>query len=573
MKKRIRFAIISNAIALLVSLFLFKPFFEEMDDTLLAMIVEGAFGKRDAHLVYSNYLLGTIYKALQCVLPQIRWHSVLQYFFLFIGFSAVIYILTCYKKGKLISSILLLAAGYETYVSLQFTKTAAFTAGCGLIVLLVMIRDYLKGTNLFSNKTEQKTLAILSIILVIYGCLLRFEGAAIAVCVLGPVGLCFMIRFIIKNKQDKRWIIYFKCFIPLLILLILTTISDRLIYSSNEGWSAFVDYNSARTEMVDRRYDAFDYVQNSKTLEAMGVSQNDAEMYLTYMFPDTEEINADDIRNIIAAQPAKKIRLSMLKEWLKNLYETYFVLNSLVVGFVLLLGIALIEHKKKFILEHLVQTATMIVMLAYFQYSGRWSHRLSYSILLIEILVVVYIITEDTMEKIEQSPNDINPYNSCVNKYNMEVLIVVMLLFCLTGQWLGNRFEYNAYMRDRETVNYDVLHVYLEENRDTLFCADMFTFQNIFKYKVFKSMQEGDCQNVVTCGSWIFNSPIVNKQLDNFGYKNPVQALRSGNDNVRLIDNNCPDKKMLYITEHGDGHEYSAQIVDTIGGYNIYKVK
>lgn len=563
MKKQLRFTAISNIITLLFSLFVFKPFFEELDDTVIAMIAEGAFGKRDAHLVYSNYLLGTIYKFMQSIMPRVRWHSVIQYFFLFIGFSIVTYVLVHYKKGEMLSVILLLAAGYETYVSLQFTKTAAFTAGCGLVVLLILIRDYLNGMKEFPDKLERTVITIVSVGLFIYGCLLRFEGAAIAVCVLGPLGLCSMIRFAISNRQEKKWIIYFKCFIPLLILLIVMPISDRLIYASNDGWSSFVDFNDARTEMVDRRYDAFDYTKNSDTLKAMGVSQNDAEMYLTYMFPDTEEIGADDIRNIIAAQPPKENGFKLLREWIKNMYDTYFAINALVISMVMLMGLLVIKCGKRLIPEYIIQMAALFTMLAYFQYSGRWSHRLSFALLLVEILAAIYFLIEE--------PQEVFPSNKADS--GIIILITVVLTFCLIGQWLGNRFDYNSYMRARETVNYDILQDYVEENQNTLFCADMFTFQDIFEYKVFVPVQEGDCQNVITCGSWLFNSPIVNAQLSNYGYKSPVQALKSGNDNVRLIDNNCPEKKMLYLTEHDDGHNYSVEQDENIGGYNIYIVK
>lgn len=523
----------------------------------MAMITEGAFGKRDGHFVNSNFFLGSFEKIMQGIVPTIRWHSVLQYVFLFVGLTLLTYVIVHYRNGKLVSVIVLLATGYETYVSLQFTKTTAILAGGCLLTLLLIIKDYLEDTHIFDNKKEKKAIIVVSIIVFMYSCLLRYESVAIVICILGPIGFINMIRFIIKNKQDKRWTIYFKCFLPLLAFLALIPISNKLVYLSSEEWIAFTDFDQARGLIVDRRYDAFDYNQNAESLKAVGVSANDAEMYLTYMFPDTEEISADDIRNIIAAQPPKKIGIRMMKEWVKNIYDTYFVLSALVIGVVLLFGIVLVKHKKKVVLECLVSVAIMGIILAYFQYSGRWSHRLTYAVLIAELISAIYLLV------------DIKEEERTKELYS---IVLIVLLFCVIGQWLGNRFDYNAYMRRRETVDYDILQTYLTENKDILFCADTFTLQDAFKYKVFTPMQEGDWQNLVECGSWIFNSPIVNNQLAQFEYANPVQALKSCNDNVRLIDNNSPEKKMLYLKEHGNGYEYSAELVENIGGYNIYQV-
>lgn len=571
MKKRLEFTFISNLITLLVSLFLFKPFFEEMDDTLLAMIMEGAFGKRDNHLIYSFFPLGCIESALQGICPAVRWHSVLQYFFLFIAFCLVTYILLRLKNGKALSVVFQMAAGYETYVALQFVKTAAFIGGCGLFVLLILVRDYcLQDDNgcIFESKTERVILSTLAVISELYAYNLRYKAAALAVCAFGLIGFCSFCR-IVKERKDTKWTMYLKCFVPLLIVFVILPFVEKAIYNSNDEWRTYLDYNNARTLMVDRRTDALDYNKNADTLKQVGVSENDTIMYLTYMLPDTDEIDADDIRNIIAAQPPKEGGIKALKEWLRNIYDTLFVLSETIIALIILLVFAAITYKRDSFLECIIQIPAIAAVLVYIQYCGRWNHRLVFAVVLIELIVSLYIIScpatgweraADIEEKRDGSFTTIM------------VLTVCILAFCLIGKWMGNRFEYNAYMRNKEKINYDILQEYVEENKDVLYCADTFTLQNIFKYKVFSPMREGQCENVIACGSGMTNSPIANAQTEKYGYNNPIQALKSGNDNVCLIDNNSPDKKVLYLTEHGNGRKYSSVLLDSVGGFKIYKI-
>ena len=562
MKKNILFTFISNIVALAVSLIVFKPFFEELDDTLTAMVSEGAFGLRDAHLPYSNYFLGVIEKALQTIIPQIRWHSVLEYMFIFFALCLVVYVLCHYEYGKLLSVALLMGCSYELYVALQFTKIPAAISGCVLIAFLLLVRDYWKNDGLLFSKKERWIIGIVGIILFIYACWLRYEPVAIAICLIGPVGVCTFVRCIANREQRRKWKTYVSCFVPLLIILLLSVITENYYLTADPMWKEYTEYNSARMLWVDNRYDAFDYGANSETLDAVGVSENDALMYLTYMFPDVEEISVEDMWAIVEAQPPKDIGIKLFKEWIRNLYDTYCVLNASILLTVILTAAILIRYKKSYFPELIMMGSSLAVVLFYFQYSGRWNHRLAYSAVLVELLTLIYLLVSE--KSVDDSDNVINQaiFGTAMG----------LLIFGNCGHLLGNIFDYNAYMRTRISVDYSILQEHVEENKDILFCADTFTLQDVFKYDVFKPTHVGQCENVVACGSGITHSPIVREQTGKYGYDNVVKALYSMNENVRLIDNRAAKEKTLYLTEHGDGEIYESILVDTVGGYNIYRI-
>nr|MCR5733800.1 hypothetical protein [Lachnospiraceae bacterium] len=134
------FSLIINAAALIVSVFLFCPFFEENDDAFLSMISEGAYGMRDHHLIYSNVIYGRLLVFLNSLIPSVRWHSILQYIMIFAAMTAVTFLICRYLKNRLFAVMFVLASFYELYVSLQYSKTAVFVGTAGFILLLCVAR-------------------------------------------------------------------------------------------------------------------------------------------------------------------------------------------------------------------------------------------------------------------------------------------------------------------------------------------------------------------------------------------------------------------------------------------------
>ena len=130
LKNRLFFTLALNIAALLASLTVFCPFFEENDDSSIALIAEGAFSQRSPFLIYTNILYGKLLNFLYALLPSIRWHSVLQYIFAFLALCTITYLVSSHKSGRIISVILVLSSFYEVYVSLQYSIIEEREAGC-----------------------------------------------------------------------------------------------------------------------------------------------------------------------------------------------------------------------------------------------------------------------------------------------------------------------------------------------------------------------------------------------------------------------------------------------------------
>ncbi|MDO5573156.1 MAG: hypothetical protein Q4G60_04160 [bacterium] len=543
-------AMLQNVLFLLLSLLVFHPHFEENDDVFIASIAEGAYGTRDSHLVYVNYCLGEIMEFFYRLCSGVRWHSVLQYISLMIAFTAFSYILIREKKhGKLLSFIFLTCVFYEGYVSLQYTKTAAVLTVIGYAVVLYCFRRIRRG-----EKSIEGFMA-LGMIMLVYGALLRISCfyMATAVFFVPFVIEMFSIRRETETGHKKKLVLaYLTTFIVLFMAVGVFQVLDRQAYSSQKDWKSYSVFNENRTQLLDYRYDLMNYETYGERLTQLGVSENDALLYLTWQFGDSGVFTNQLIEKILKDAPSRSFDIDMLKRLAAHLYEEIYGFNVLVMGIFCFIFWLIINRQKKnrYLLTYL--GAVTAVVLCYYEYSGRWNHRVVFA-----ILFAVFILLLQYGEGEER---------------NVLLLAAGICVFINIGLLLQDQFDYNRYIREEADGNAQ-LAAYTKRYEDDLFLIDPFTDQVTYRYDVFRPHQEGCFANRTYLGGWLVRSPIYENVLDRYGYKNAFQALKASpeDERVYLIDNHYPEEKLLYLKEHY-GKELSLESVENIGGYEIYKV-
>ena len=600
-----------NAVALMASLFVYKPFFEENDDAFLSMIAEGAYGVREPHLIYTNIILGRIYRALYTLCPVIRWHSILQYIFLFTAMCALTTILLkprgrffCHIFSSGISFLpifLLLSISYEAYVSLQYSKTAALVSAIGYICLLYTFRpDW--STNAADDcikpSADDASTRILACIFLIYGMLLRDSSFMLATLLLIPIGIFVLVKFCKKNTRKSAQIkVFIGFFTAIGCLFLLFIYVDRAAYDKDAAWKDFMEYNGTRMQLLDYRYDLLDYNRYGSRLEGMGVSENDALLYLTWQFGDDQVLSTEKMEEILSGAPGRRINIDLVKGLAQHIYEDVLIFNPLVIGTLLIITavLAMIVRKKDrgllvTIISQLIIFAGVIV---YYEYSGRWSHRIVFAAMMILTVSGVYLLasndrtpgnerpigemSDKTLTDNETSGSGISGRGSSAPVFTggtMAGIIVLLAISCLTVL-LGNRLDYNAYRRSAQDYR-----AFLENtgaSYDVLYITDTFTFQEAYRYDVFKPYAQGSLRNFAAVGSWYVNSPITKQITGRFGYGNPYLALakvaddQGKNGEVILVDNMYVNEKMEFLKEH-----YGACEAEEIGeefGFKMYRIK
>ena len=243
-KNHIVYALTVNGITLLAALFIFRPFFEENDDAFISMIAEGAYGTREVHLIYANVILGYVYRFLYSLCPIIRWHSVLQYVFIFTALTAFTYVIRAVccgsgheDTGKVLPIVFILAVFHESYVSIQYSKTATLVSVIGYVLMVYVLyrrqilKDVQKAANDKLNKKvgkvvrKEKTaginlLMVTAYLLLIYGMLLRDSSYMLASLMALPLLVCDFAGNMKKSKgrRGRVFLRYFLAFLPLLMV-------------------------------------------------------------------------------------------------------------------------------------------------------------------------------------------------------------------------------------------------------------------------------------------------------------------------------------------------------------------
>ena len=577
------FSILLNAAVLAIAVLVFRPFFEEIDDTNIAMIVEGAFGAKEWHIIYPNFLLGKLYVFLQNVAPLIRWHVILQYVFIYIAYVFAVYAISKHKRGIFVSVSAVLATFYEMYVSIQYTKTAAFVSVVGFILIF----EYVRNATSFSNASdtllsyngkkssfENKLFIIVAVVLIIYGALLRPESVFIAAV---PAFACGILELL----RTKNIVKYLLTFVPVFAGVILLYALNSYVYSRDTVWSDFMKYNQARMQLNDYRYDILDFNRYGNELQKLGVSENDALAILTYQYGDDHILSYDRFAEIRAAFGNKPFGY----ETFANLYEnlvaevmrSYALIAGLVGVFLVLIASIVTDRSKSspgFIRDakrKLLCTGLVVLCcfaaVVYFQYSGRYSHRLIGSLFVPAIFIMCYMI-----DSIYIKDND-SKIIFGGNKNDVTVAASIALYIVFIGMsgllYISNMKDYSSFTSKNAGILRELDEI--SNDKESLYIGDTFTFQNVHRYEVFNTFNQGQLDNFVTCGSWYINSPITKNITKKYGYDNPFDALRSGNDNVYLLDNTSPECKTLFLTEHYD-KVYTAEKLENRGGIDVYHV-
>ena len=589
-KKHITYALIVNAVTLLIAILVYRPYFEENDDAFFSMIAEGAYGAREVHLIYVNVILGYVYRFLYSLCPFIRWHSILQYIFIFTALTAFTYMIraVCSEKGhedagRILPVIFVLAVFHEVYVSVQYSKTATFISVIGYMLIMYVLyrrkvfQDVQRAANDKLNKkigkpvrkenpAETILLMVIAYLLLIYGMLLRDSSYMLASLMSIPL-LVYDFAGNMKKSRGRCgrvFLRYFFVFLPLLMVFAGSELINREAYNKDAAWKDFMEYNDTRMELLDYRYDLLDYNRYADRLQGLRINENDACMYLTWQFGDDTVLSTDMMKEVLKGAPGRWTAVECAKALARHIYEDVLIFDPIVLA-VLIASIYLIFMfvRKRDHVGLLILAVCLVVfagILVYYEYCGRWSHRIVFAaILALAVLLISLIITAGLTEKAGPEAG-----------YMVGSILTLVAVACI-AVLLGNRLDYNSYKRSEQ--DYRAMLDSLMYDKDTLYVADTFTFQSACRYDVFRPYAQGSLDNFVTVGSWFVNSPITRGITDRYGYSNPFTAL-AGKDSVGksvlLIDNMYKDEKLKFLDDHYD-KAYAYKAFDKYGftGYLV----
>lgn len=559
------------------------------DDMYLQAIVSGEIsGKPDAHMIYSNYILGLFLSGLYRLSVQIPWYGMYLVGVCFLCFWTVLYRcmgscrkISGYAAVIVIFSILSFCAFFRHVAMIQYTVVAALAGSTAVFLVLTMdMRQEKRG--IIRDTAFVAALAGLSLLIreKVFFMLVPF-----AAC--GWLGKWMTEKE--KTKEVNRRYVYF--LVEILFLAAVLCGVDRLAYrmgSGGEQWREYREYNRAREQIYD--YNGFpDYDANEEFYKELGISREayaGASQY--YLLLPQKAYHADTMKQIAALsgqqkksrEPFAERLARVAREFIRcNLIYSDRPMNLVVYGcwFVMLLFLILTKEKRLLVYLSLLFLARMGTW-GLILYQGRYPDRITQSLYAVELLMLAAIFLNFT--DIWRQWNQKRSFRTAV--------WAGVLLVCLPSLYVGVQ-KAKAVQGENAGklyfgISYQQLKAYCAENPENLYLIDM-NSASFFSCSVFKAAagEQEVCRNLLPLGSWPVKSPLTSERLEGYqvseGEKDFVNR-----DTVFFVFKDSSETPFAYLTDFyeaestEDGETFILERVDTVNtdvdiSYGIYQLK
>ena len=553
------------ASALLNGLFLFAilqfytPFFESNDDFILMHLVDGAYGFNEFRLVYINFLAGWLLKTLYTWFPALAWYTILQYFCLYISFTLICFVIIRRWKmfPAIVSSLCLLTFfGLDAYICIHYTKTASVLTVTGLLLIFIIMEGRARGA---SPVWSDFLLFTLGFILALFG--LMYRNMQFFAC--GAI-ICFIIIDIVliavekKNADEKILPLIFRQFYPFILLLsiaIMFCITDKFAYQSEE-WSAYIKYNSARTEVMDFGM-LPTYGKEEETYKSLDISEEMFDLIQRWDFYDPDIVDEkkfsqlSELSHATKAQENPSLFLRTL-DYFFNLLHLWAALPLAVFCFAwLLFG----RHDKIAYFAVLFSFICFSILAIYLVSRGRYNiYWVEYGLLFSVCVLIAWFLPRNDEKHILKSPIAI-------------LLLSCLLLYLYLPGW-NNKFC-KAELSKQD--GFDTLISQLEQ-QEKLIIADTYFSELYINLSPFSSEPSLASENILYLGGWQTTYPRINKIFLKNGVCNPYRDCVD-NDDVLLLTSHI-DLTLSHIQNEYSPDAYAECILhpDEGFGYGLYKI-
>lgn len=518
-------ALVINIMFLIVYTCVFNPIHETNDDLAISFMLEGAYGEYTPYVVYQNVLWGKFIVALNMLLPQVKNYLIIMYGMLFLNFLCMTYAFLRSqgrKWGMVISTVLLLFCGYQSYVVFQYSRVAAVVAAGGLILLFYALEHT-------CCKKEKWILIGLGGVLCLWASMIRFQMFALSVVLVGG-SIAIHRAWKIIGQYKKEW---FKELFPYLVVFgtvgVLSLglyIVDRVHYSSDENWSAYTEFNKVRTELWD--YGFPNYNDNAVFYNEMGISLTDFRYYCAWNM-DEEVMTTKYLTQIMAAKPAKTFSVI---EYIRLFPKDFLTVSPFILYLVLAVVALTINWRN--IYFALYGFVGVMAFEAYFFYIGRCSiERVDCGMWMVVCVALTYGMKEDIRCLVVKGW-----------RYVFALIGVAGILF--VGDLVRTDVQIDGTVGSTkqlyEEIRADKEHLYI-----VLSCVPRI----YYAYDFWEPCKFGDFSNVYNAYGWEFNVPVKRGIREAYGIDN-IYRDSINNETVYFVTTAQQDVLQLYIQENYD---------------------
>lgn len=561
---KIGMALILNfSIYILLNIF-FTPVLKS-DDYYMSSMLYGIFsGEYDYHLVYSNVIIGVILKGLMNICPVVPWYTVFEMLLLFWAFTCLTYL--CIKENpskstKLVLTAILLFFGYEGYIKITFTKTAAFLVAIGVYLCLKAVTDRQRAYAIF----------VQGMIFVIVGVLLR---NAVLLMVLGIMAgipfYQFVQRLIHRKKRTfKRTILlaYMLIFVFPVLFMVFASKLNAAVYAKDEGWNKYGYTNQLKAAIID--HSTKDYAAKAEEYKKLGVSENDLDMIYQNQLYDPEFWNLKQQEKVASLASDDYAYADSSRMWdISTIWKFFKVVPLRFFSYpyagclILMITLLLILNYRKWFMACL--TLGLLVAENYYMFvQARYlQNHVDVGIIFSACLVILYVLIEE-LQKVKDMGRGI--------RFGIGMIGLAAALNSYSYYARTEFYDYGSEYACNEEYSSKAMEKYANDKKHLYFTCSRETVYAEWVYGAYGIKERGYMDNVFSTGSGMLDSR--KKVLKQYHVKSPMKEMVDSNVIRLLISDDLEgevEKYQTYIREHYCKNA-KLEKIDEEASLNIYR--
>ena len=556
---RVLAALALNAVFLFVMLRFFAPMWETNDDLFISKFFDGQMAHKTMYVPFVNICLGWFMKTVYTILGDgFNWYSCAQYLLLYLGFSAITWVLLrrCRPGPALVMTAVLLGAfGTDCYLSMNFSKPAAVGTVGGMALMLQAVQSG-------SGRAQKMPLA-LGFLLSLCGYVWRFEEFGVCAVLMACGVLTALIEIGAENRDisfGARMQKYLHCVAPFALLAVCAAglfAFDLAVWKRPEA-GGFMEFNNTRSNFID--FQTPEYDEMPEIYESVGMDENFVYLMKKWSFYDTERFNQENLETLIAARD-ELIPRRTLGECLGvflNQCLMGFTLDRPFAGFALMLVIWLACGKRR--AGTWIGLGSMACLFGGIYLAMIYADRFLANRVDIGLFLAMAVVLgfELDTEKLKAE----------------KLLLTAVLLLSLFITWRMNRtwcyLDRHSTIEDKSAEKAAILRVL--EDDEHLYLTKIWAIDHQL-YTPLETPPAGFSDKLLLIGGWSMGHPEIEAILDRWDIENPYHDLVN-RDDIRLIDHDI-DRTLAFLRD-AYYPDAEAELIEPLSGETglmIYQVK
>lgn len=506
-------ALLANVFFLLLYLTFGVICYGSLDDYFMSSVLTGAYGSQyDVHTYFVNSAYGYFLKPFYLLFPKVGWYFLFELFGTFAAFTTFTYFIIQKlgnKHGAPLALIMLAALTPDFYFQLSFTQCATVYTAAG--VLLFSIGD----------SEKNKCFLVTGAFFLVAGSIMRWEGF-----LLGIPFLCALLGF---NYFPRRPICKATIITLCAAIAVLYGLKkyDEYLFSQGD-YKCYAEYQGPRAFFGDGAY--YDIESTRDELEEREMSSLDFSFARTWIFYDTEKLNAEKLKPII------EIANRNLYEpnWIKVPFAFFITMSRTLAKpsgwcwFIFCILLIIIPSKKTSLYPW-VSLSIVAASIGYLLLVNRVVGHVESGIWLYAIVCGIPFFNKDGIVH-----NRFVEKHAQKTPYIMIALATLFAILSISAQPLKTQWK----LIETREMNKDWKDFvdFTKKHPDDVFLLSFDRYKELGKAKdkPYRSIAPGSWQNIFPLGYWNMNLPAMQGELAKRGVTNPIKDII--NPNVYVME-------------------------------------